>query len=187
MAVFDFQFQEVGLNHMFNTMCAVICIFNLFPETKGIIWFLVSVRDCQISWLCSCLTVWDWRFWLYPEKWVSTSLLEIIKITSSIESRLNRSMCVTAWCGCELYHVYKYIYIYIYLVTYVCVTYAHVIYTLWYSHTPLWTQEIILFSYQVHYYTRGLLLCNLFDYFLKVSSNVLILVFVFIVTCTFCL
>lgn len=67
-------------------------------------------------------------------------------ITSSIESRLlSLRMCVTAWCARGLYCMYicAFIHVGVCVCIYVCVIYAHVTYTLWYIHTPMWTQQIL--------------------------------------------
>lgn len=132
-------------------MCCILLTFLVVFLTQGngmdtLFFFHSSVWDFRGSWLCFCHD-----FLFSPDKWASTSLLlvhrvENMKITSSIESRL-LSLCVTAWCGCGVVlYVYMCFHTCRCVCVYVCVfiyMYVCVIYTLWYIHTPMWTQQIL--------------------------------------------
>lgn len=89
-----------------------------------------------------------------PEKSSSFLLVhgvEKVKITSSIESRLpSLCVCVTAWCGCELYCMYicAFIHVGVCVCIYVCVIIRTCnIHTVIHSHAYVNTANPILFWY----------------------------------------
>lgn len=164
-----YHYFAIRLKQTHVASCRILLTF--FPpfflmqgnSTDARSFFHSSVWDFRSSWLCVCQVVWktDDDFPFSPDKWAPTSFLLVkkVKITSSIQSRLpSLRVCVTAWCGCELYCMYicAFIHVGVCVCIYVCVIYAHVIYTLWYIHTPLWRQQI-LYCFGTKYTTnRGL-------------------------------
>lgn len=142
---------------LFNTFeantcgCILLKLFRRFPDAREITWTHSSSSTllCGISEAAGCVSVMiscpvlknehPLHFCRRTEWWKWN-------ITSSIESRLlSLRMCVTAWCARGLYCMYicAFIHVGVCVCIYVCVIYAHVTYTLWYIHTPMWTQQIL--------------------------------------------
>lgn len=133
-----------------QTHVAVCCILLIFSWWKEIIrtpsslciCFLFGISEaagCVSVTLCERLTVQSWKN-EHPLH------LKKVKITSSIESRL-LSLRV---CDCMMW---LWVVLYVYMCFHTCrsvrvciymyVINAHVIYTLWCIHTPMWTQQIL--------------------------------------------
>lgn len=139
------------------TVCCILLTFFFFlhfPDARksyghpllSVFAFCLGFQKQLAVFLSSCV--------FNPEKSSSFLLVhgvEKVKITSSIESRLpSLCVCVTAWCGCELYCMYicAFIHVGVCVCIYVCVIIRTCnIHTVIHSHAYVNTANPILFWY----------------------------------------